>query len=343
MIRVAPPPPSIAPTVGRRPSYLALVQERGYGVAIDIGHEVLQVAIADRAGRLLAHHTSELSEDTNAAATTARVKLMVERLVVRGRYTSSQCLGIVATIPEPIDGSGQIARAAVRTRWRGNNPAQMLTEALSFPVHVENDTNVAAIGESVFGLARGVENVIYVKVAHGIGSGIILNGRLVRGGNGLAGEIGHTQVRADGAVCACGNRGCLYTLVTAQYLAQLLATVTNDPHLGLQGLVGLGQRHHPGAGRVLSDAGRECGRGLANLCNTLNPSLVLVGGALAHAGPWLLEGLRESMALHTEAQVAASMSIREASLQGRAELYGSIAMAVQLIDPVTGGPTPASP
>lgn len=338
IIREVPHPLRARTTVGRRPTYLALVRDRGFGVAVDIGHEILQVAVADRAGRILAHQAAEIPEQASATVTVARVVAAVARLLTKGHHDMSECSGIVAAIPEPVDRDGQIARAAVRTRWRGHNPATLLSDALDFPVHVENDANLAVVGEAVFGIARGYDDVIYAKIAHGIGSGIIANGRLVRGGRGLAGEIGHTQVREDGVVCACGNRGCLYTLVTAQYLAQLLFAVTNDSRLGLPDLVRMGRRGHSGAGRVLADAGRECGKALANLCNTLNPSVVVVGGALAHAGPWLLDGLRESMARYAEAQVAASFVVHEASLEERAELYGAIAMAVGIIDRASGGP-----
>lgn len=329
-VNFTPPGARVAP--GRRPAFLALVRSPGFGIAVDAGNEHLQVALADRSGRVLAHLATHVSVDTSAEVTVARLAAATERLVSKGSHDMRHCTGVVVGIPEPLGRDGHVGRSAIRTRWRGHRPGALLSDALGVPVRAENDANLAVVGETVFGAGRGLRDVIFTKVAHGVGSGIIANGRLVRGGNGFAGEIGHTQAREDGLVCTCGNRGCLYTLVTSQYLAQLLHAVTGEQHLDLGDLATMGRQGHVGAGRVLTDAGREVGRSLANLCNTLNPSALIVGGALAHAGHWLMTGLRESMDRYAEAQVAAGLTISSASLGERAELFGAIAMAVGIVE-----------
>jgi predicted NBD/HSP70 family sugar kinase len=330
----------VSSAAGRRPTFLALARPRGFGIGVDLGHEYLQVAFADLAGRVLAHQVSPLDAAAGASVAVARVVGMVEALLARTRLERRHCTGVVAAVPEPVGRDGEVSRPGVQSRWRGKRPGALLTDALGIATHPENDVNLAVIGETVFGTSRGMQDVIYVKLAHGVGSGIIANGRLVRGGAGLAGEIGHTQVRSDGAVCTCGNRGCLYTLVTPQYLAHLLLGVTGDPRLGLRDLAEMGRRGHPGAARVLTDAGREVGRAVGNLCNTLNPSRVIVGGTLARAGEWVLTGVRESMDRYAEQQVAEALTVSHGGLGERAEILGALAMAVGIVDPVSGAPGP---
>ncbi len=321
---------------GRPPALLALTPPSGFGVALDMGHERVQAAVADLGGRILARGVRSIGVDADARSAAASARTLVGELVARAGVDRQRCAGVVAAIPEPIGRDGQVARENLASRWHQQRPGELLGEALKHPVHAENDANLAVLGETVFGVGRGVEDAIYVKISHGVGLGIVVNGRLVRGTDGLAGEIGHTQARPDGIICRCGNRGCLYTLAASEYLTTSLHAVTRNPDLTLDDLAAMGRQGHPGAGRVLRDAGREVGRALANLCNTLNPRLVVVGGSLARAGDWAISGLRETMADYTEARVAQALDITASRLGERAETYGALAMAIRLIDARTG-------
>ena len=106
--------------------------------------------------------------------------------------------------------------------WAGLNAADELSERLGMPVAVDNDANLGALAEISFGAGRGLKDVIYVMVSSGIGAGIVLGGQLHRGVTGLAGELGHVLVRSDGAVCRCGNRGCLETVASTDAVLDLL-------------------------------------------------------------------------------------------------------------------------
>lgn len=321
---------------GRPAGLLAVTPPEGFGVALDMGHERVQAAVSDLGGRILARGVRWIGVDADARAAAVHARTLVTELVARAGIGHQRCVGTVAAIPEPIGRDGHVARDSVASRWHGQQPGELLGEALGRTVHAENDANLAVLGETTFGTGRGVEEAIYVKISHGVGLGIVVNGRLVRGTDGLAGEIGHTQVRPDGVVCRCGNRGCLYTLAASEYLTQSLHTVTRNPALTLDDLASMGRQGDPGAGRVLRDAGREVGRALANLCNTLNPRLVVVGGSLARAGDWAVVGLREAMADQTEPRVAHALEITASRLGERAEIYGALAMAIGLINPRTG-------
>ncbi|GAB6902641.1 ROK family transcriptional regulator [Kineosporia succinea] len=314
---------------GRRPQMFSVTRTPGLGLAIDIGNQHLSVALADGSGRIVAHARDEIAISLSARETVARVAKLSRLVVRQGGIGLPECVGVTAGVPEPVNRAGDVARSQANARWSGTNPAQLIARALGedIRVSVENDVNLGALGETRFGRYRGEKDVLYVKVSHGVGVGIMVDGRLVRGSDGLAGEIGHTRVREDGVVCPCGNRGCLYTLVTGQYLSSLLATVTGDPNLGTVGLARLGSARHPGAARVLRDAGSEVGAAVASLANALNPGLVLLGGVLARSGPWVLEGFASAIARYAEPQVSASLRIERGTLEGRAELFGAVAIA----------------
>lgn len=324
-----------SPTRGRPPALLAKAVPIGHGIGIDIGHERLQVVISDLSGRILDGRVRRIGMDATAEESVEYASVLVRELLSQAGVNPQDCRAVCG-IPEPIDSDGLVSRTSVQSRWHNTFPARLLSQALGIPVHVDNDANLAIVGETTFIAGRSVDHALYVKIAHGVGLGIVINGDLIRGATGLAGEIGHNVAQPGGIVCLCGNRGCLYTLTTSQFLTSSLHTITHNPDLSHDDLVELGRQGHPGAGRVLRDAGREVGRILANLCNTLNPSLVIVGGGLTRAGDWTLAGLREEMEDLTERQVFASLEIVDSRLGDRAELYGALAMAVGLVDPATG-------
>lgn len=333
---------------GRKPQVFSVQRQPGFGLAIDIGNEHLSVALATESGRIVAHAAEEIAISLSSKDAVAQAGRLARQVVRTGGIALGDCTGITLGVPEPVDRAGNIARGQVHSRWTGTNPAKLMVRALGggIVVAVENDANLAVLGECRFGRYRGERDVLYVKVSHGVGVGIVVDGRLIRGSNGLAGEIGHTRVREDGVVCMCGNRGCLYTLVTGQYLSSLLATVTGDQRLGTAGLARLGSAGHPGAVRVLTDAGAQVGASVASLANALNPSLVLLGGVLARSGPWVLDGFASAIARYAEPQVSQALRIERGSLEGRAELFGAVATSIGMAEPrVTPGvalPAPAS-
>src|SRR6476659_2004709 len=147
------------------------------------------------------------------------------------------------------------------------------------------------MAEHQHGAGRGAADVLYVKLASGVGAGLVLGGRLHRGVAGLAGEIGHVLAREHGHVCRCGSRGCLETEVSTRRLLELLRPAY-DERLDLAGLLALDGRGETAVRRVLTDAGHAVGRVLAGLCTTLNPAMIVVGGSLG-VSPTLVEAIRE--------------------------------------------------
>ena len=159
---------------------------------------------------------------------------------------------------------------------------------LGVAVELENDANVGALGEKVFGAARGVDDLIYVRVSAGIGAGLILGGRPYRGFGGVAGEIGHVLADPAGPICRCGNRGCLETIASPPAVAALLERSSGEP-VGVERLLELVAAKDRRARRAVADAGEAVGRALSMLVNVLNPSSSWWAATWRPAGPVLLD------------------------------------------------------
>jgi predicted NBD/HSP70 family sugar kinase len=196
------------------------------------------------------------------------------------------------------------------------------------PVEMENDANLGALAEMTWGAGRDCSNFAYIKAATGIGAGIVIGGRLLRGASGTAGEIGHTTLDEAGALCYCGNRGCLETVASGPAIVQLVGPV-NGETLTLSRIVELATNGDPRCRRAISDAGREIGVAVAGLCNLINPERVIVGGLLCRTGDILLEPLRDSIRRYAVHAASQCVTVCPPVFLERAELLGSLALALQ--------------
>src|SRR5918994_2165268 len=225
------------------------------------------------------------------ALTQTMFREALEEAEVRG----AELLGVGMGLPGPVHRpSGQLGNSTILPGWVGIHAADAVSEALGHRVEVENDANLGALGEWMWGSGRGVDHMAYVKAATGIGAGFIVNGQPYVGAGGTAGELGHTVVDPGGPICRCGNRGCLETLAGAPAVLGSLRDVHGE-ELTLQDAVALALGGDAGCARAIADAGTAIGTAVATLCNLFNPRRVVVGGDLGHAGELLLEPLRESV------------------------------------------------
>ena len=155
----------------------------------------------------------------------------------------------------------------------------------------------------------------------------MLGGRLHHGATGIAGEIGHVQVRGDGAVCRCGNRGCLETVASGPALLNVLRPAHGEG-LTLAGMLELAAAGDLGTQRVINDAGRAIGQALGDLCNSLNPSMIVVGGDVSAAGAPLLDGIRETVDRYAQPGAAAAVTVTRGVLGERAEVLGALTLVI---------------
>ena len=323
--RVAESAAPASPQGGRPPVLVALDQSAGAVVGLDFGHDSLRVAIADLSYAILAETYAELEVDTAAQDALDTGARLVGELIEEAGVERDRVLAAGMGLPGPIERESGVVHSPILPSWVGLNPANEMEERLELPVHVDNDANVGALGESTFGVGRGSHVMAYLRLSAGIGAGLVINGRPFRGARGIAGEIGHVLVDPQGPICRCGNRGCLETFVAGPALCELLRR-SHGP-LTVHDLLRLAEEGDAGCQRVLADAGRVVGRAVADLCNYLNPDLVVVGGDLSVAGDVLLEPMREAVRRFAIPAAVEDVEIVAGTLGGRAELLGALALA----------------
>ncbi|MER7548623.1 MULTISPECIES: ROK family transcriptional regulator [Streptomyces] len=313
---------------GRRARSVSLSGDAGIVIGVDFGHTHLRVAVGNLAHQVLAEESEPLDVDASSAEGFDRAEVLVKRLIAATGIGPDKVIGIGLGVPGPIDvESGTLGSTSILPGWTGINPSEELSGRLGVPVYVDNDANLGALGELVWGSGRGVKDLAYIKVASGVGAGLVIDGTIYRGPGGTAGEIGHITLDESGPVCRCGNRGCLETFTAARYVLPLLRP-SHGPGLTMERVVQLAREGDPGCRRVIGDVGRHIGSGVANLCNLLNPSRVVLGGSLAEAGELVLGPIRDSVSRYAIPSAARQLSVLPGALGGRAEVLGALALVL---------------
>ncbi|WP_411088555.1 ROK family protein [Streptomyces sp. 061-3] len=313
---------------GRRARSVSLSGDAGIVIGVDFGHTHLRVAVGNLAHQVLAEESEPLDVDASSAQGFGRAEQLVNRLIETTGISPGKVIGVGLGVPGPIDvESGTLGSTSILPGWTGINPSEELASRLGVPVYVDNDANLGALGELVWGSGRGVKDLAYIKVASGVGAGLVIDGHIYRGPGGTAGEIGHITLDESGPVCRCGNRGCLETFTAARYVLPLLRP-SHGPDLTMERVVQLAREGDPGCRRVIGDVGRHIGSGVANLCNLLNPSRVVLGGSLAEAGELVLAPIRDSVSRYAIPSAARQLSVLPGALGARAEVLGALALVL---------------
>jgi len=314
---------------GGRPGVQLVLRHPSQVVAgIDFGHSHVAIAVADLGHNVLAERWHDLDVNREAARALDVAAGMFAEILEEVAVERTSVLGVGMGIPGPVDRAhGTAGSATILPGWIGLSIAAEMEQRLGIPVRIENDANLGALAELTWGAGRDCSNFAYVKAATGIGAGIVIDGRLLRGATGTAGEIGHTTLDEAGPLCYCGNRGCLETVASGPAIVQLVGRV-NGESLALSQIIELASEGDLRCRRAVADAGREIGVAVAGLCNLINPERVIVGGLMSRAGEVLLGPLRESIRRHAVQAAAETVDVRAAVFVERAELLGSVALAL---------------
>ena len=308
------PTAGMAGRAGRPPKLLELAAPGGLVGVVARTHQTLQAAVAGFDGTLLARRIiGPYAHDKSTGPADPGAALLREALQEISR-TPADLACVVVGVPVPVDEEGRPDLSAEFSR------------RLGVPVWVENDANLGALGEGAFGAAAGMANFIYVKLVHGIGAGLVLNRRLYRGANGLAGEVGHVNVDADGPLCFCGGRGCLMVRFSAPRLVGMTRFV--DPRVEtMADILALAVGKDPGIWRMLRDLGRTLGRSLADFCAYTAPDGIILEGILDSAAPPVIEGISQMLSQFAPPACAAQLRVACGQLGHHAELRGATVLA----------------
>jgi len=329
-----------APGGGRPPAPIALDPAAGFAIGIDFGKRHLAVALADLSHQLLAEERVEMPDDYDAETGMEQAAQLVENVLEAANADAGRLLGVGMGLPGPVHSTGVVGSSAILPGWAGTQAAERMRERLQMEVWLGNDANLGALAESTWGAGRDACGLVYLKLATGIGAGIVIEGHLFEGAGGTAGEIGHTSLDETGDICRCGSRGCLETYASGSAIAALLGRSVGEK-LIIEDVVTRAVGGDPGCRRALADAGRHIGAAVADLCNLINPERIVVGGSMAIAGDLLLDPLREAVGLRAIPSAAEDVEIVPGELGERAELLGAVALVLHEAGPAWSGPAPA--
>jgi glucokinase-like ROK family protein len=315
---------------GGRPALQLMLEEgRRAVIGIDFGHTHVVVAIAEPGPRILAERRSELDVDHDARAALDEAARLVDEVIAETGIDRAELIGLGMGVPGPVDRArGTVGSTTILPAWTGLQIADEIGQRLGLRVGIDNDANLGALAELTWGAGRGCSDFAYIKAATGVGAGLVVDGRPLRGVSGTAGEIGHLTLHEGGALCYCGNRGCLETVASGASVLRLV-NADSEPPLTTHEVIQLALGGDVRCRRAIADAGREIGVAVAGLCNLLNPQRVIVGGVLSEAGGILLDPLRSSLHRHAVLAAAQVVEVVPATFGERAELMGALALALQ--------------
>ncbi len=289
-------------SAGRPATLLKLNPTAGFIVSCEIGTYFILVICTDFSPKVIWRHQEPFDFELGQHAIIERMLAILNLAIEAGCNSSGPLLGITVGIPGLVDQSTGTLLFAPNLGWRDLPVRAILQESFKVPLFVDNEGNIAALGEHYFGAAQGYEEVLYISAGVGLGGGIVHGGRVFSGVTGVGAEFGHMTLDPDGEICKCGNQGCWETQVSQQALfrhvwrridqgeASILSEMTGGRRASLTMPLIVAAAHAGDA--VTRDAleiiGRHLGIGIASLVNALNPELVVFGGILSLAGEFLL-------------------------------------------------------
>ena len=318
-----------ASTGGRPPARIALDPNARLVAAADVGATHAVVAISDLAGKILAEQRRDLNIAEGPEPVLQWVIAAIHELLDECSRKPKDILAIGIGLPGPVEHeTGRPTNPPIMPGWDGFDVPKRVRASFDVPVLVDNDVNIMALGEQAVGWP-GAEDMMFVKAASGIGSGIIGGGLLQRGARGIAGDIGHVPVaRGAGIRCTCGNQGCLEAIaggpaIIAQLRAQGAELDTiND-------LVALVKAGDIAAIEAVRQAGRDIGEVLTTCVSVINPSIIAIGGVLSLAGEHVIAGVREVVYTRSTPLATEHLSIVSSKAGERAGVIGASIMAVE--------------
>ncbi|SDG87092.1 ROK family transcriptional regulator [Microbacterium pygmaeum] len=316
-------------TGGRPPSQFALNPAAKVVIAADIGASHATVAITDLTGGILAEHSEPLDVALGPVPVLTWLVEGATMLLERVGRDQTHVAAIGIGVPGPVEHStGQPVNPPIMPGWDRFDIPLWMHQHLDVPVLVDNDVNIMALGERAVAWPA-VEHLMFVKIATGIGAGLISGGALQRGAQGVAGDLGHVQVaRGANVPCTCGNRGCLEALASGPAIARGLREQGVDAHTGGD-VIDLVKRGNIEAIQAVRQAGRDIGEVLTTCVSLVNPSVIAIGGSMARVGEHLIAGVREVVYTRSTPLATEHLSIVQSLTAERAGVLGASVLAVE--------------
>ena len=278
-------------------------------IGIDVGGTNVKIALVDGEGKIIYSNSVPTYAQMGYEYTVNNIKQAIKDLMKETNTEAKDIQGIGFDFPGQVDcKTGVVKNAPNIPGWVNVPIAQMIEEEFNIPTRIDNDVRCAALGELKFGAGRGCENFVCITVGTGIGSGLVINGKVVRGAANAAGEIGHIKLQMeDGPLCGCGDSGCLEAFASGPSIVAMaqeylkggksakFRELAGDGEITPYIVAKAAEAGDPVAKRIFEKMGYYIGMGLTSVINLLNPEKIIIGGGVAECGELLLDPIRRTI------------------------------------------------
>ncbi|MEW6619426.1 MAG: ROK family protein [bacterium] len=312
-----------------------------YVIAVDLGGTNIRAAVVDQTGKIIEKKDTATKVSEGHEVVIQQMKELIQDVIKEVSF--QQIVGIGIGSPGPLDTKTGVIIDTPNLGWKNVALKETIEEEFHLPTYVDNDGNLAALGEKWLGAGKEVENLVCLTLGTGIGGGIIINGEIFHGSNDAAGEVGHIIVEPNGLRCGCGNYGCMEAYASGQGITkrttyaikQGTTTIISElvqnqleritPLVVYQAAI----KGDEVANYILKETGRYLGIGIVSIVNVLNPQLVVIGGKVAQIGDLLLQYVKEEVTKRTYLEPCKRISIVLAQRGDDAGLIGAAKMVLQ--------------
>ncbi|DAA95308.1 TPA: hypothetical protein CPT80_08330 [Candidatus Gastranaerophilales bacterium HUM_9] len=308
----------------------------GNRIGIDVGGTNVKIALVNEKGGIVYSNSIPTRAEMGYEYTVNSMKEAIKELLKETNTSAKDVEGMGFGFPGQIDCKKGIVRLAPNIPgWVDVPIAEIMEKEFGIPTRVDNDVRCAALGELNFGAGKGCENLVCITVGTGIGSGLIINGKLVRGASNAAGEIGHIKLdMTGGPLCGCGDRGCLEAFASGPSIVAMAEEYIKggkstkyrelaNPDITPYVVSVAAQQGDPVAKRIFTIIGEYIGVGLASVVNLLNPEKIIIGGGVAAAGDILMTPIKETLVKRAMPISGGAVEVVPAQLGNTAGVIGA--------------------
>ncbi|MDO6451573.1 ROK family transcriptional regulator [Oceanobacillus profundus] len=322
---------------GRKPTMLHINNNAFYVVGVDAGPETVECILADLSGKIVERVSSKLNIPITNDQFISILKENIHKILHTSKPYHDKILGIGVAMHGVVDIETGTSLVAPNLDLRNIPIKQKLEEEFNLVVNVENDARAMALGESWFGGHGDADSMVAVNIGRGVGSGVVINGKLYHGAQDIAGEIGHMTIDINGEICECGSRGCLQTFASGVAIAERTRKKLEGKSETITGeeVYKLAESGNTAYIEILEETGMIIGIGLTNLIHLINPRKIVLGGGVMKSKKFILPKIKQTIEQRVLSPAAKETEVTVTKLGEDATLLGAVSLLlVELFDPV---------
>lgn len=309
--------------------------EKKYVIGVDLGGTKIYTALVDLEGNIVREKVVETLAEEGEEAVAGRIINTIDYVIEGTDKELIKSIGIGS--PGPLDAKNGIIIETANLPFKNFEIVKVIKERYDLPTYLDNDANVATLGEFVFGAGKGTENMVYITVSTGVGGGAIINGKLYRGNTANALEIGHMTVSKEGPRCGCGNVGCAESFASGTAIgnrakeavnSKVVTSLKKYENVTAKEVFIEAAQGDAESNRILNNALYYLGITVGNVMTHLDPEKIVMGGGVINGGDIVLETVKKVVAERCLSVFVENCSIEKAKLGGQAGVLGAAALAI---------------